>query len=305
MNIDGVRKFFYMFLWYLFVVCKLFVLIWQHILSGKTRVSLYFKKKAENFLFFSPRVYKVSYIRKEVKTYSEQVRLFTKDMVKLYARFLPPEEGKPVILFFHGQSENITKWQNTFSFFRQNGYGALFLSYRGHLKSAGRPSEEGLYTDAETAMEYLIEKGFVPENIILWGRSLGSAVALQTAIKYNVKAVVLESPILDIKQAAISVFARYVKIFKFVLLRRFIKWLLESADFVQMFDNGEKIQKVKSPILIMHAKNDEKISYEQSITLSRLNPSARFFLVDDGSHDHSEWCYDEAKNFIEGLKCSY
>ena len=288
MNIDGVRKFFYMFLWYLFVVCKLFVLIWQHILSGKTRVSLYFKKKAE-----------------EVKTYSEQVRLFTKDMVKLYARFLPPEEGKPVILFFHGQSENITKWQNTFSFFRQNGYGALFLSYRGHLKSAGRPSEEGLYTDAETAMEYLIEKGFVPENIILWGRSLGSAVALQTAIKYNVKAVVLESPILDIKQAAISVFARYVKIFKFVLLRRFIKWLLESADFVQMFDNGEKIQKVKSPILIMHAKNDEKISYEQSVTLSRLNPSARFFLVDDGSHDHSEWCYDEAKNFIEGLKCSY
>ena len=141
-------------------------------------------------------------------------------MVKLHARFLPPEEGKPVILFFHGQSENITKWQNTFSFFRQNGYGALFLSYRGHLKSAGRPSEEGLYTDGETAMEYLIEKGFVPENIILWGRSLGSAVALQTAIKYNVKAVVLESPILDIKQAAISVFARYVKIFK---LKKFKK----------------------------------------------------------------------------------
>ena len=293
-----------MFLWYLFVVCKLFVLIWHHILSGKTRVSMYFKKKAENFLFFSPRVYKVSYIRKEVKTSSEPVRLFTKDMVKLHAMFLPPKEGKPVILFFHGQSENITKWQNTFSFFKQNGYGALFLSYRGHLKSAGRPSEEGIYIDAETGMEYLIGKGFSPENIILWGRSLGSAVALQTALKYNVKAVVLESPILDIKQAAISVFARYVKIFKFVLLRRFIKWLLESADFVQMFDNGEKIQKVKSPILIMHAKNDEKISYEQSVTLSRLNPSARFFLVDDGSHDHSEWCYDEAKKFIEGVKCN-
>lgn len=304
MNTDGVRKFFYMFLWYLFVICKLFVLIWHHILSGKTRISLYFKKKAENFLFFSPRVYKVSYIRKEVKTYSEPVRLFTRDMVKLHASFLPPKEDKPVVVFFHGQSENITKWQNTFSFFRQNGYGALFLSYRGHLKSAGRPSEEGVYTDAETAMEYLIGKGFSPENIILWGRSLGSAVALETALKYNVKAVVLESPILNIKQAAISVFARYVKIFKFVLLRRFIKWLLESADYIQMFDNGEKIPKVKAPILIMHAKNDEKICYEQAVTLSKLNPSAKLFLVDDGSHDHSEWCYDEAKNFIEGAKCS-
>lgn len=304
MNIEAMRKLFYMFLWYLFVICKLFVLIWHHILSGKTKISLYFKKKAENFLFFSPRVYKVSYIRKEIKTSSEPVRLFTKDMVKLHARFLPPQESKPIILFFHGQSENITKWQNTFSFFKQNGYGALFLSYRGHLKSAGRPSEEGIYTDAETAMEYLINKGFSQENIILWGRSLGSAVALQTALKYDVKAVILESPILDIKQGAISIFARYVKIFKFVIMRRFIKWLLNSADFIQMFDNGKKIAQVNSPILIMHAKNDEKINYEQAITLSKLNPKAKLFIAEDGSHDHSEWCYSAAKSFIEGVKCN-
>lgn len=303
MEIGVVRKFFYMFLWYLFVICKLFVLIWHRILTGKTRLSLYFKKKAENFLFFSPRVYKVSYIRKEIKTKSEPVRLFTKDMVKLHARFLAPEDGQPVILFFHGQSENITKWQDTFSFFRENGYGALFLSYRGHYKSAGRPSEAGVYSDAETAVEYLLQKGFAAENIILWGRSLGSAVALQTALKYDVKAVILESPILNIKQAAISVFARYVKIFKFVLLRRFIKWLLESANYIQMFDNGKKISKVKSPILIMHAKNDEKISYEQAVTLAEYNKSAKLFLVEEGSHDHSKWCYEEAKDFIEGLKC--
>lgn len=304
MNIEAMRKLFYMFLWYLFVICKLFVLIWHHILSGKTKFSLYFKKKAENFLFFSPRVYKVSYIRKEIKTSSEPVRLFTKDMVKLHARFLPPQEDKPIVLFFHGQSENITKWQNTFSFFKQNGYGALFLSYRGHLKSAGRPSEEGIYTDAETAMEYLINKGYSQENIILWGRSLGSAVALQTALKYDVKAVILESPILDIKQGAISIFARYVKIFKFVIMRRFIKWLLNSADFIQMFDNGKKIAQVNSPILIMHAKNDEKINYEQAITLSKLNPKAKLFIAEDGSHDRSEWCYSAAKSFIEGVKCN-
>lgn len=303
MNIDAMRKLFYMFLWYLFVICKLFVLMWHHILSGKNAISLYFKKKAENFLFFSPRVYKVSYIRKEIKTSSEPIRLFTRDMVRLHARFLPPNEGKPIVLFFHGQSENITKWQNTFSFFKQNGYGALFLSYRGHLKSAGRPSEEGVYIDAETAMEYLINKGFSQNNIILWGRSLGSAIALQTALKYDVKAVILESPILDIKQGAISIFARYVKIFKFVIMRRFIKWLLNSADFIQNFDNGKKISQVKSPILIMHAKNDEKINYEQAITLSKLNPSAKLFIADDGSHDRSEWCYSAAKNFIEGIEC--
>jgi hypothetical protein len=290
-----------MSLWYLFVVCKLFVLVWHHLLTGKTSISLYFKKKAENFLFFSPRVYKISYIRKSVKTYSESIRLFTKDMVKLHARFLPPKGDQPIIIFFHGQSENITKWQDTFDFYRNNGYGALFLSFRGHYKSAGRPSEEGIYIDAQTAVEYLKDKGFSEENIILWGRSLGSTVAVETALKYNVKAVILESAILDIKSGAISVFSRYIKIFKFVILKRFIKWLLENAHYVQNFSNYDKISKIKCPLLIMHAKNDEKINYEQSVKLASNNKNAQLFLVEEGSHDHADWCYEEAKRFIESL----
>ena len=187
------RKIFQMFIWYLFVVCKLFALIWHHLLPNKNKIGIYFKKKAENFLFFSPRVYKVTKIRKEIKEVYQPIRLFTKDLVKIHAVFLPPiKENKPVVLFLHGQSENITKWQDTFIFFKKLGMGALFLSYRGHLKSAGRPSEEGIYTDCETAIDFLTkEKGIKIENIILWGRSLGSAAAIETALKYNVKAVIL------------------------------------------------------------------------------------------------------------------
>lgn len=295
------KKLFYLFIWYIFVVCKLFVLIWHNFLSGKSKVSRYFKIKAENFLFFSPRVYKVSYIKKEVKSSYEVVRLFTKDMVKIHAEFLEPQEGKPVVIFFHGQSENITKWQETFLFLKRQGLGALFLSYRGHYKSAGRPSEEGLYTDAETAVEYLFSKGYKAENIILWGRSLGSAVAIETALKYNVKAVILESPISNIKDAAFSVFSRYIKIFKFLILRNFIKWLILNTEYLQNFSNDEKIGRVTCPILIMHAKNDEKISFEQSEKLSRNNPSAKLVLVEKGSHDKADWCYPTIKDFIEGL----
>lgn len=297
----SLRKLFYMFIWYLFVICKLFVLIWHHILTGKSRFSVYFKQKAENFLFFSPRVYKVAYMKKEVKSVYEPVRLFTKDMVKVHAGYISAEEGKPVVVFFHGQSENITKWQNTLLFLKQNGYGALFLSYRGHYKSAGRPSEKGVYTDAETAVEYLISKGIKEENIILWGRSLGSAVAVETALKYNVKAVILESPIYNIREAALSIFSRYIKIFKFILLRRFIKWLLESARYIQKFANNEKIERIKCPVLIMHAKNDEKINYEQAVQLKELNQNAELYLVDEGSHDNADWCYSKVQDFIERL----
>lgn len=295
------RKFFYLFIWYLFVICKLFVLIWHHLLSAKSRVSLYFKKKAENFLFFSPRVYKVFYVKKEVRKVYEPVRLFTKDMVKIHAGFMEPSGDNPVVLFFHGQSENITKWQNTLLFLKTMGLGALFLSYRGHYKSAGRPSEDGIYIDAETAVEYLISRGIKEENIILWGRSLGSAVAVQTALKYNVKAVILESPIYNIQEAALSIFSRYIKIFKFIIMRRLIKWLLSTAKYVQKFANNKKIDKIKSPILIMHAKNDEKINYEQAVKLHEIKPESKLILVEDGSHDSADWCYPHARKFIEEL----
>lgn len=295
------RKLFYLFIWYLFVICKLFVLIWHHLLTGKSRASIYFKKKAENFLFFSPRVYKVFPMQSEVREVYQPVRLFTKDMVRIHAGFIPPVGDAPVVLFFHGQSENITKWQETLLFIKRQGWGALFLSYRGHYKSAGRPSEKGIYIDAQTAMEYLFSRGIKVENIILWGRSLGSAPAVETALKYNVKAVVLESPIYNIREAALSIFSRYIKIFKFIVLKRLIKFLLSNAKYVQKFANDEKIAKINSPVIIMHAKNDEKINFEQAVMLQQQNPKAELILVDDGSHDSAEWCYPYVKSFIEKI----
>ena len=288
----------------MFVICKLFVLIWHHLLPKTNKIGLYLTKKAENFLFFSPRIYKISKMKKELKDCYKPVRLFTRDLVKLHAGYLEPLKGKPVVLFFHGQSENITKWQDTFIFLKKIGFGALFLSYRGHFKSAGRPSEDGIYIDAETAMEYLFSQGFSAEDIILWGRSLGSAPAIQTSLKYNVKAVILESPIENIKKAALSIFSRYIKIFKFIILKHFIKWLIETADYVQNFANDKKIKYVKCPILIMHAKNDEKIYYEQALSLASKNSNVKLILEENGSHDNAEWCYPYVKDFMEKLICN-
>jgi len=290
------RKFFQLLIWYLFTAFKILVLLWHRILPSDNKFFRYFKIKAENFIFFSPRVYKVAYIKKEVKQSVEQVRLFTKDMVRLYATYLAAEEGKPTVLFFHGQSENITKWQDTLLFLKKLGYGALFLSYRGHYRSAGRPSEQGIYTDAETAVEYLQKKGI--KNIILWGRSLGSAVALETALKYNVGSVIIESGILDIKTAAESVFRRYIRIFHIHIIKDFIMWLIQASNFLQKFDNTEKISKINVPVLIIHAKNDEKINFEQAVKLHEKNPKTKLILEENGSHDKTDWAFPYIEEFL-------
>lgn len=292
------RKFFQMLIWYIFTAFKILVLLWHKILPSENKFFRYIKIKAENYIFFSPRVYKVSYIKKEVKNSAENVRLFTKDMVRLYGSYLEAEEGKPTVIFFHGQSENVTKWQDTFLFLKNLGYGALFLSYRGHYKSAGRPSEQGIYTDAETAVEYLLNKGVKENDIILWGRSLGSAAALQTALKYNVRSVIIESGILDIKSAAESVFKRYIKIFHIHILGDFIMWLIQTSNFLQKFDNTEKISKISIPILIVHAKNDVKINYQQAVELQKHNPSAKLILEEDGSHDTTDWAFGYIEEFL-------
>ena len=124
------QKIFYMCIWYFVALCKFFVLVWHNILPFN-KVGIYFKMKAENFLFFSPRVYKKFRLQKEVKQNCTSVRLFTKDMVRIHASFLKPLDGKPVVIFFHGQSENITKWQDTFLFlkkFQGDSHAAILAS---------------------------------------------------------------------------------------------------------------------------------------------------------------------------------
>ena len=173
------------------------------------------------------------------------------------------------------------------------------MSYRGHYRSAGRPSEQGIYTDAETAVDFLLKKGLKEKDIILWGRSLGSAAALQTALKYNVRSVIIESGILDIKTAAESVFKRYIKIFHIHLIKDFLIRLIKSSDILQKFDNAEKISEINVPVLIIHAKNDEKINYEQSIELHERNPKTKLIIEENGSHDKTDWAFGYIEEFLK------
>lgn len=255
----------------------------------------------ENYLIFQPAKLRAQKVEKALLKKYIPIRFITKDNAKLYAWYIPPKENKPVILFFHGQAESILAHQDVAKLCLNNGLGLFLLSYRGHYKSWGLPSEKGVYTDAQTAVEKLNELGINTESIILWGHSLGTTVAVEMAKNNPVKALILQSPIKDIKSAAIDISKFYFKKMRMYMLRAISGHLIRGCKFIQKFDNLSKISKVKCPILIMHSKADKIAPYYNSMALANENDSAELFLSKKGNHWLNEWCFDKVLEFIGKL----
>ncbi len=284
------------FIKYYFLVLRLFALILHSFIRGDGKISAYFRKKIENFMIFSPRYYKFKKLPAELKNSVMPLKILTSDLVKLYSRIkLPKSDKMPVIVFYHGQSENISKWQNTVFFLKNCGFGAAFPSFRGHYKSAGVPSEDGIYRDAKAVIEKLLSLGYDEKQIFLWGRSLGSYPAIRAATEFGVGGVIVESGISNIKSAGFSI----LKLCPFILLGTFCKKILESERFEQNFSNETNIKNVKCNILILHSLKDKKINFEQAEKLREQNPEAELILCKNGSHDTNEWCFEYVKSFID------
>ena len=120
---------------------------------------------------------------------TEQVTIKTTDGEQLLAWHLPAKPGRPTILFFHGNAGSIADRADRLAFYQQQGFGALFVSYRGYATSSGSPTQQGLINDALTSYDWLANS-----DVILVGESLGAAVAAQLAIRRPVRALIMEAP---------------------------------------------------------------------------------------------------------------
>ena len=111
--------------------------------------------------------------------------------VTIGGRLHPAERESPLLLFFHGNGGNLSHRIEKISFFHSLGFNVFIMDYRGYGESSGSPSEQGLYKDAQSSYDYLITAlKFKPEQIILFGESLGAAVATEMALKNKVGAVI-------------------------------------------------------------------------------------------------------------------
>lgn len=152
--------------------------------------------------------------------------------------------GRPTVIYFHGNAYNLANRAGIFHALAQQGFGVLALSYRGYGKSDGSPHEQGIYHDARAIIDYALkEKRLAAGQIILFGESLGSGVAVQMANEYKLALTALQSPY-------ISVATRAAEIYTFLP----VQWLIQDR-----FDSIDKIASIKSPLIIFHGERDRTI----------------------------------------------
>ena len=179
-------------------------------------------------------------------TQFQEVQLTTADNINITAWYKPAMAGHKTILHFHGNGGNLANWAGSFKAFADAGFGVLAVDYRGYGKSEGSPTEQGVYEDADTAMRYLGELGVDAQDVILFGESLGTGVAVQMATQYDSAGLVLISPYTSIPDVA----SAHYPIFPV----RYLIW--------DQFDSAGKIHKVQEPVLVVHGSQDRVVPFK-------------------------------------------
>jgi uncharacterized protein len=200
---------------------------------------------------------------------AQEVVLDTSDSEKVLAWHVPPQAGKPVVIFFHGNADTLAGRAGRFREIAAAGVGLLALSFRGYGGSTGHPTEDGLHRDAMAAYEFAAAR-YSTDRIVLWGYSLGSGVAVALAAKRPIAKLALEAPYTSAVDVAAS-------IYPFVPVRLLMK---------DQFHSDEQIQKVKAPILIVHAEHDQVIPISFGERLFAMAPEPkRFVRFPQGRHE--------------------
>lgn len=289
------------FLYYLLLIKKALYICIYPFFMGKSKLSLFFRLGIENYLIFQPAKLRAKRINRNLLKKFKTVRFASTDGARLFAWYVKANENKPTILYFHGQAESILTHQDNVEFAIRNGYGIFMLSYRGHYRAWGLPSEKGIYKDAQASINKLNEFGVDTRDIILWGHSLGTTVATETAVHNSVKALILQSPIKDINSAAQDLTNFYIRRLKIHWLRMHIKNHIKDIKFYQKFDNVNKIAKINCPILFVHSKTDRISPSKNSRELYEKKIKSQLYLAERGSHWDTKWCIKRIEDFIANL----
>ena len=201
----------------------------------------------------------------------EDVWLQTADGVKLHGWFVPAEESpKGTVLMFHGNAGNVSHRLKTIAIFHQLGYNAMIIDYRGYGLSEGSPGEQGTYRDAEAAWKYLIRQRKIDRNrIVIFGRSLGAAVAAWLAVEKHSGGLILESPFTSAPDMG-------AEIYKFLPVR-----LMARINYNTL----GRIKHVRCPLLIIHSPDDEIIPYHHGQKLFQAAKEPKTFQEITGGHN--------------------
>jgi pimeloyl-ACP methyl ester carboxylesterase len=180
------------------------------------------------------------------------------------------ENPNGVILYFHGNAGDLSRWGNIAEYFVAQQYDVLVMDYRTYGKSTGTLSEEGFYKDAQYCYNYLL-KQYLETEIILYGRSLGTGIASYLAAENNPKQLILETPYYSILDVAESRFPMFP-------LEKLLKYNFSTFQF---------LPKTSCPITIIHGTDDRIVPYASSRKLFDLNlVNIKFVTIEGGHHNN-------------------
>ena len=222
----------------------------------------------------------------------EELALRTEDGVRLHGWFLPVKRSRLTVLVCHGNAGNVShRLDRALLMQSRLGVDTLLFDYRGYGDSEGSPDEEGTYRDARAAYRWLIERGLGPARLVLFGESLGSAVALQLAVEVEARALVLESPFASIPEMARAVYP-FLPLWPFVRTR---------------YDNVAKVGRLRMPLLVLHGDRDEVVPFAQGRRVFDAAPEPKtFFAIPGASHNDTyavggEAYWQALRRFLEAL----
>lgn len=198
----------------------------------------------------------------------EDIRLKTSDGVSLHGWYVGTSQARGTVLFLHGNAGNISHRLDSVAMFHRLGYNVLIFDYRGYGKSEGRPNEQGTYRDAEAAWRYLAEQRH-SMHPVLYGESLGGAVAAWLAARHKPAALVIASSFTSIPELGQQLYPYFpVK-------------LLSSIRY----DTREKLRAVTAPVLIAHSPEDDIIPFEHGRALYAAAHPPKAFIELAGGHN--------------------
>ena len=245
---------------------------------------MYFKQRS---LLYHPN--ENNYSGDKIIVDIEKVKIKTSDNINLLGWYHEKnlKEFKTLI-FFHGNAGSLENRIHKLNHFRDMNINFLIIAWRGFSGNSGKPSENGLYKDGKSAIDWLIEKGVSEKNLILYGESLGTGVATHLAQNRNFSGLILETPFTSMIDAAKN-FYPYIP----------VKLLLKDK-----FENYKKIKNINSPILVMHGEADQIVPFSMGKKIYEManEPKYSYFT----NYDNHMMEYDEnlvlaLKSFIKSL----
>ena len=228
-----------------------------------------------------------NYQNDEAQFNYEEVNIKVENEIRLKSWLIKKDFNKfKTLLIFHGNAGDLSNRIYKLNELNKLDINILLISWRGFSGNKGSPSEKNLYKDAEASIKWLNKKNVKNNQIILYGESLGTGVAVEMAKKNHFNSIILESPFTSIENSA-KIYYPYLP----------VKFLLKDR-----YDSISKIKMINSPILIMHGEKDDVIPFSMGKKLFEKanHPKHSYFTSnDDHMMEFNSDLLNEVKNFIE------